>query len=190
MRGAALGFSVPLAHLVTTGLGPFYDGLLHFLETPQDVLPVVALSLFAGMRGARQGRLVLFLLTAAWLVGGLAGLAVTTPRFGPAAAAASLLLCGLLVATDAPLPASATALLAAAIGLAHGLENGGALGAMRAGVLALSGIVTAIFVVNALAAALVISLRPAWARIAVRVAGSWIAAIGLLLVGWNLRSSR
>ena len=190
MSGAALASSVPLAHLVTTGLGPFYDGLLHFVETPQDVLPVVALSLFAGLRGARQGRLVLFLLTAAWLVGGLAGPSLSIPRFGPAAAAASLLLCGLLLATNAAFPAPATALFAAAIGLAHGLENGGALAGTRAGVPGLAGILAAIFVVSALAAALVVSLRAAWARIAVRVAGSWIAAIGLLLVGWSLRSAR
>jgi hypothetical protein len=35
----------------------------------------------------------------------------------------------------------------------------------------------------------VVSLVAAWARIAVRVAGSWIAAIGLLMLGWNLRGS-
>jgi hypothetical protein len=30
-------------------------------------------------------------------------------------------------------------------------------------------------------------LRPPWARIAVRVAGSWIVATGLLLLGWAAR---
>jgi hypothetical protein len=34
-----------------------------------------------------------------------------------------------------------------------------------------------------MASALVVSEKP-WARIAVRVAGSWIAAIGLLMFGW------
>jgi len=43
------------------------------------------------------------------------------------------------------------------------------------------------FVIVALLAALVASLRVDVARIAVRVAGSWIAAIGLLLIGWQLR---
>jgi hypothetical protein len=32
-----------------------------------------------------------------------------------------------------------------------------------------------------------VALRAPWTRIAVRVAGSWIAAIGLLLAGWALR---
>jgi len=40
----------------------------------------------------------------------------------------------------------------------------------------------------AVAAAFVVRLRAGWARIAVRVAGSWIAACGLLLLGWAARS--
>jgi hydrogenase/urease accessory protein HupE len=186
---AALSFGLSFAHLVTTGFGPFYDGLLHVLETPQDLLPVVALALFAGLRGAKQGRLVLFLLPAAWLAGGLAGLLLPM-RVGPVAATASLLLCGLLVATDARLPSAATAALAVLVGLAHGIENGGAMARMTVGIPGLIGIVATTFVVSALAAALVVSLRVSWARIAVRVAGSWIAATGLLLVGWSLRPPR
>ena len=46
-----------------------------------------------------------------------------------------------------------------------------------------------LFVVVALAAALVVALRAPWARIAVRVAGSWIVAIGLLLLGWSFRAA-
>ena len=40
----------------------------------------------------------------------------------------------------------------------------------------------------AVAAAFVVGLRAGWARIALRVAGSWIAACGLLLLGWAARS--
>ena len=32
--------------------------------------------------------------------------------------------------------------------------------------------------------AAVVSLRPAWTRIAVRAVGSWVAAVGLLMFGW------
>jgi urease accessory protein len=35
-------------------------------------------------------------------------------------------------------------------------------------------------------AGFVVSLRAPWTRIAVRVAGSWVAATGLLLLGWTL----
>ena len=177
-----------LAHLVTTGLGPFYDGLLHFFRTPQDALPVLALSLFAGLRGADQGRAMLFVLPAAWLAGGLPGLALH-PEMGAAAATVSLIVCGVLVAADVPFARPATLALAAAVGFLHGVENGSAIAHARASALGLAGIITGIFVVSALGAALVVSLRAPWMRIAVRVAGSWIAAIGLLLLGWSFRAT-
>ena len=54
-------------------------------------------------------------------------------------------------------------------------------------VLGLAGIAITTFVIIALVAALAVSLRSATARIVLRVAGSWIAAIGLLMLGWSLR---
>jgi hypothetical protein len=59
------------AHLVTTGLGPVYDGIGHLVLTPEDWVPVVALALFAGLRGAAAGRGALCLLPVAWVAGGL-----------------------------------------------------------------------------------------------------------------------
>jgi urease accessory protein len=44
-----------------------------------------------------------------------------------------------------------------------------------------------VFLVITMASALVVSLRAHWAQVAVRVAGSWIAAIGLLMLGWLVR---
>ena len=46
-----------------------YDGLLHFLLSPEDIVPVVALAMFAGLRGPEYGRRALFLLPASWFVG-------------------------------------------------------------------------------------------------------------------------
>jgi hypothetical protein len=46
---------------------------------------------------------------------------------------------------------------------------------------------TMLFVMVALASALVASLGKQWMRIAVRVVGSWIAAVGLLMFGWAMR---
>jgi urease accessory protein len=49
------------------------------------------------------------------------------------------------------------------------------------------GIAGAIFVVVSIFAGQVTSVRALWARIAVRVAGSWIAASGLFMLGWVVR---
>ena len=45
----------------------------------------------------------------------------------------------------------------------------------------------AVFVVTTLAAAAAVAWQSGWLRIAWRVAGSWVAASGLLLLGWSLR---
>ena len=74
-----------------------------------------------------------------------------------------------------------------AVGLLHGWLNGvGLAEAQREGI-GLAGIASAAFVMVAIASASVVSLRAPWTRIAVRVAGSWVAAIGLLMLGWSLR---
>ncbi len=175
------------AHLVTTGLGPVYDGIGHLLLTPEDLVPIVALALYAGLRGARAGRLALFVLPVAWLAGGLLGLAAGTGPSAPAPAFSFILL-GLLVAADLRIADGAVAALAAALGLVHGFWNGPALAGGGPGALGLLGISAVAFVLVALASALVVSLKAPWTRIAVRVAGSWIAAIGLLLLGWAFRT--
>lgn len=76
---------------------------------------------------------------------------------------------------------------ALAVGLVHGLFNGAALAGANSGSLAIAGIGGAVFVVTALVAGQVVSLQKEWARIVVRVAGSWIGAIGLLMLGWAAR---
>ena len=177
------------AHLVTTGLGPFYDGVSHFALTPEDLLPALALALFAGQRGSRAGRLALLALPGAWLAGGLLGLARPTWSGTTAITAASFLALGGLVAAEARLRPAWVAALAAVVGLLHGYPNGTAMAQARAGALGLVGIVATLFVLVTLAAALVVSIRAPWGRIAVRVAGSWIVAVGLLLLGWSLRSA-
>ncbi len=57
------------AHLVTTGAGPFYDGAAHFFLSFEELLPVLALALLAGLRGARYGRWLIAVLPPAWLLG-------------------------------------------------------------------------------------------------------------------------
>jgi hydrogenase/urease accessory protein HupE len=184
----ALWPSLAEAHLVTTGLGPVYDGLVHFAMTPEDLIPALALALLAGLRGASHGRRTLFVLPAAWLVGGVVGL--TVPHgLNALPTSISFVLIGGLVAADARLPLAMTTALAVALGVVHGYLNGSALAQPALGGSAVLGIVAAVFTLVALAASAVVPLRAAWARIVVRVAGSWIAAIGLLLVGWSFRPS-
>ena len=76
------------------------------------------------------------------------------------------------------------------VGLLHGWLNGASLAQVQREGVGLAGIASAAFVVVGA------RRRPwscpsalPWTRIAVRVAGSWVAAIGLLMLGWSLRGA-
>jgi len=175
------------AHLMNSGFGPFYDGLAHPFVVAEDLIPVVALGLLAGLGGARRGRWMLFGLTLSWAV----GMAVGSVVLGPAApdwwTGGGAIVLGALVAADRRLPLGVVAGLAAVVGGTHGFGNGRELAGATGGALAMAGIVCALFALSSLLAGHVTSLKSSGARLVVRVAGSWVAAIGLLMLGWALR---
>ena len=177
--------STAAAHLVTTGMGPVYDGIGHLLLTPEDLVPALAVALYAGLRGSAPSRYALFFLPLAWLLGGLAGLPANGPAIFPLPALSFLVL-GVLIAADLRLPTGIFTVLVVVVGLMHGFFNGIALKEGPGG-LGLIGIMSALFVLVALVASFVISLKPPWTRIVVRVAGSWVTAMGLLMIGWFMR---
>lgn len=177
------------AHLMNTGFGPFYDGLTHLFVTPEDLLQVIALALLAGLHGPRTGRAVLFVLPAAWLLGSIAALIVVPSITLTAATAITIIALGVLVAVDKPLSLSLVAGIAILVGLLNGGLNGIELVKAQSSGLIAVGIACAIFVVVSIFAGQVTSVRALWARIAVRVAGSWIAASGLFMLGWAMRAT-
>ena len=173
------------AHLVTTGMGPVYDGIGHLLLTPEDLVPALAMALYAGLRGRAPGRRALFIFPLAWLIGGFIGLTAHIIPVFPVTAF-SFLLIGILIAADLRLPDNVFTVLTVAVGIMHGFFNGIALKA-GPGSLGLLGIMGSLFVLVALVSAFVVSLKPSWTRIVVRVTGSWVAAMGLLMIGWFFR---
>ena len=179
------------AHLMTTGLGPVYDGMMHVLVSPHDLLALAMVAVLGAMNGPVGGRRALFSLVPAWLVAGWVaslGVSAASATWVEIVPIVSLLALGVLVAVDCALPAWLVSLVALAVGVAHGSLNGESLAADEAGNLVLAGITITVFAAVALAAGGAVSLRAPWTRIALRAGGSWTAAIGLLTLGWTLRS--
>jgi len=189
MLAVALRCGPAEAHLNATGMGPMYDGLMHFVTSPEDLVPALALALLAGLRGAPYGRRAMFVLPAAWMLGSLFGLSAALASSGTLGASFWFVLLGGLVVADMKLSLRSMMALAALLGLAHGYFNGTGMGLSAAATVAVLGLAAAVFVVVVLVAALVVQLRAQWARIAVRVGGSWIAASGILMLGWSLRGT-
>jgi hydrogenase/urease accessory protein HupE len=173
------------AHLMNSGFGPFYDGLAHPLISPEDLLPAVAVTLWAGLNGARYGRWVLATLPAAWLAGMAAGWGLALPTAPAPAVAVATAVTGALAASGLKLPLPAWAAL---LGVLHGVGNGGELAATTGGLIAIIGIALSLAAVVSLVAGQVAVLQAYWARLAVRISGSWIAAIGMLMFGWSMKS--
>ena len=185
-----LGLGCPRAeaHLVTTGLGPVYDGVAHLALSPADLALVVVVALLAAMRGARQGRWLLALLPSAWLAGGVLGMTLPVNASPGWATGLAFLLAGGLVAADRNLPLAVVLGLVTILGTFLGFLTGAALTAAPSAGLELTGEWVALIVIVTLVAGLVVSLKAFWARVVVRVLGSWIAATGLLLIGWSFRA--
>jgi hypothetical protein len=186
---AALAPASAEAHLVSSGMGPLYDGISHFGLSPEDFLPVIALAFFAGLRGPALARLALAILPPAWLAGGLlalSGLALPILAL-PIATALLFLLIGGLLATDAKIPPPIGAGVAACLGLIRGAGDLAGVAMSGAHILTLFGMVASVFVVFALAASVTLPLQRLWMIVAARVSGSWLAALGLLFAGWILR---
>jgi hydrogenase/urease accessory protein HupE len=173
------------AHIVQTGWSVFYDGAAHVWSTPSDLLAALAVGLLAGLRGA--SRWTLIALPSAWVAGGVLGAQDPSGGILPLASAISVTLCGCLAAMDLALPRSLLAVLAGAVGGLHGYANGATLSHGRSVPMLVSGAALAALAIATMANVLVATSRAPWQRIAARVAGSWIAATGLLLIGWQLR---
>ncbi|MGH8174209.1 MAG: HupE/UreJ family protein [Rhodanobacteraceae bacterium] len=174
------------AHLTSSGMGPIYDGLLHFVLSPEDLVPVLALAMFVGLRGPAYARRALLAVPVSWFAGCVLG---TSLNFAPAwpIAPLSFVVFGGLVALDAKVSLRTMTVFACALGLVHGCMNGTGMRWSLSLIGAYAGLIAGIAVVVALVSAGVLRLRQPWMRIAVRVAGSWIVASGLLLFGWSLR---
>ena len=175
-----------LAHSLAPGMGDLLNGLLHPLFSPPHWLALAGGSLWAGQCGEKQTRGLLasipagvvaaflmqsghavlpdhparFLLLAVMsAAGGLAAANIKAPA--PLAAAAGFLVAGLITAQTFAEDAVQAPALAFATGLLLSLTVTGLL------IAALSRHLSA--------------GRP-WQRIAVRVAGSWILALGILML--------
>jgi hypothetical protein len=184
------GLPIPAgAHLVSSGLGPFYDGGLHLLLSPEDLLAVLAVSLAAGRGGKAAARSGVIALPGAWGAAGLAGLALgVVPELTWLNLGLLTLTAGIVAAGMRP-RTWAMAALAICVGIAFGLDNGAAIAAVGGGAVAVAGITMAVAILTLLVSAAAVALRHGWMQIALRVVGSWIAAVGMLMLGWVVRGA-
>lgn len=181
----ATGAGTVEAHALDPRMGDLYAGLLHPLTALEHVLPILALGLLCGQRGLKSSQLVLLLFPVAFALG--ATVSLLWPGL-PGVFAINIgwaVLLGVLVAAARPLPLSQLSLLAVGCALPHGYANGQAMTIQTRPSLFIAGLSIAALLALAYATVgtdFVLRQKPRGLRVAVRVVGSWIAAIGMLVL--------
>lgn len=184
--GLAFGADTACAHVASAQAGAFYAGLFHPLTALEHVLPMLALGLLVGQRGLGAGQGVLL----AFVVALAAGAGLASPGAAPGWVrplnVGSLAVIGGLVAAAWRLPAALLYTLALGFGAMHGYANGAALPPDLSPPIFVLGLVAAALLTTGyglVVADALSHLKPAWPRVAVRVVGSWVAAVGILVLG-------
>lgn len=186
----ALTPEVAQAHGTLAGGGGFYAGLAHPFLAWEHTILLIGLGLLLGGLGRLHARLPLWSL----LIGLVTGLALG-PLLGMAGSGPAVLLIALLagatLAMAIRLPVQVLAIMALGSGLAVGLDTGVPPPPNMTAVELYApylGVVVGVhlIVLNAMAVAS-IATRPPF-TIAVRMAGSWIIAIAVLVLVLHLRN--
>jgi urease accessory protein len=179
-----------LAHSAARGIGDFYAGALHPLTSLEHILPFLAFGILAGQQG-QKAEPVLAAFAAALLAGAALSLWLPGTPWISVANLASSVAFGGLVALARPLPGALFYAIAVGFGLTHGFANGEGMAEGGKAYLFIPGVALAGLVATAyglIATDWLLRRRTGWITIALRVAGSWIAAIGILVLAVGART--
>jgi urease accessory protein len=174
--------NTPILHLVNPRFGDFYTGMIHVLTSLDHILPVIAIGLLAGQRGPVPARKTLVAFTLALFSGAWIGYLVGDIKLIEYTNIGSFILFGLLVALNLRISGFWILIISVIFGLTHGFTNGTAITETMVPLTFIAGVGLAGFLVMSIIAGLVLSLNRNWEHIAVRVLGSWIAAIGIIYI--------
>jgi urease accessory protein len=177
-----------LAH-GSLAMGELYGGLLQPVLHFESALPILALALWAAQQGAPLlWRLPLAFACAALAAAALALLGAALPAAAYVQSAATLAF-GAFVAAQLRLPPALALGLAALAGLAQGsVAVTGEEAAAARPVLYVTGYALGLGLLLFHVENLAVRARRFWMQIGIRVVGSWIAAVGVLVTVLALRS--
>jgi len=177
------------AHSPVQGMGDFINGLLHPLTTPAHVLVIIALGLLAGRRRPLDLKAPMLWFIALSGAGLIAATAAGMKPVSPALPLGVALGAGALLALDrnpGPLPFSALfATAALVLGLDSAVEAGSKAGVAKT---FLGNWISLAVLVYDVAIYVSLGGEAKWLNIALRVAGSWIIAIALMVLAFAFRN--
>ena len=170
------------AHAISKTVGDFYGGILHTLLVMAHVFPLLALSIVAGQQGPKIAGKGLAFFLAALLAGAIVAFYTQPIMAVFYINLASFIVLGILAALSLRLPVWLFYSVISFFGFTHGYQNGMELHQTQSPVLFLAGLLAGGLILYAIMAAITISVKKEWFQIALRVIGSWVAAMGLMMI--------
>lgn len=174
------------AHQAANHGADITDGLMQFLTSVEFPLGTIALGLFAAQRGRDAVAWSVIALPIGLIVGAMAA---PFAAMGPGVVIgnlAAIAILGLAVALSVPVPAVVLPIAAFLLGIGQGFASTGTMPGGALPELFLLGVVVAGLLCLVVATALAWKADAPWQRVAVRALGSWIGAIGLMVLGLHL----
>ncbi|MGE0612576.1 MAG: HupE/UreJ family protein [Hyphomicrobiales bacterium] len=176
------GLATPaLAHTGAGSTGSFMAGLGHPIGGLDHVLAMVAVGLWAALRGGRAVWVWPLAFVTVMLLGGALGMSGVQLPFVEPGILASIVVLGVLTALAADVPVAAGAVLIAIFALFHGHAHGTEAPATGAALLYAAGFALATAALHGVGIAFGLASKGALWRNLVRGAGAVTAALGVLL---------
>jgi len=177
---AALAATPAFAHVGAGSTSGFIAGFMHPLTGVDHVTVMVAVGLWAALKGGRALWAWPAAFIAVMLIGGALGMAHFPLPFVEPAIMASVVAIGILVAIAADLPVWSGAAIVGLFALFHGHAHGTEVAENLAGVQYMAGFATATALLHGVGIALVFTLAGRF-RPLVRIAGAGCALVGVAL---------
>lgn len=165
------------------GVEDFYAGMLHPITVVEFAVPMMALGLCAGQQDRETARDMVAAFPITCGLGASMAFVVAVPGHLVVISYICMVVLGILVALAVRLPSSLAIALTAFVGLTIGWANGAELTEGVSPYRFVSGLMLCGLLSIVYGVGLVRHLKAPWALFAVRVVGSWIAALGILVSG-------
>lgn len=165
------------------GVGDFYAGMLHPIVSLETVLPFVAISLLAGQQRRQAAVSLLAAFPLAIITGAMLAARANAPSKLTIAELILTAALGVLVAFGRRLPDWLVLAPGIGLGICAGWSNASEVFGQASVFRFVAGLVVVGLLLLVYGNGLVRNLKVEWAQIAVRVVGSWIAAVSILVLG-------
>lgn len=176
------------AHMAIPGVGDFINGVLHPLRSPAHVLILMGLGLWMAQRTPPDFKTPMLVFAPLCAVALLFTITGKIAMVYPPILVCIALGTGILVVLEQPLPAWACRALFGIAAIAIGLDSAVETGSTATVLKTLLGTwLCLVVVVFDLGAYLSLCTKRKWVRVGIRVLGSWITAITLLVLAFFLR---